>query len=70
MTIKLFIEPCRHYMCFKCFANQPNYCQICDIEVQKCEEVAYNREFVTCDIDTCYRFFDTEQKLKDHLLTH
>lgn len=33
MTIKLFIEPCRHYMCFKCFANQPNYCQICDIEV-------------------------------------
>ena len=58
--------PCEHVMCFECSQPEKGYCYICEEKIERCERRRDNEKLYECDYPDCFKFFQTNDKLKLH----
>ena len=66
MIVRIMNYPCEHVMCFECSQPEKGYCYICEEKIERCERRRDNEKLYECDYPDCFKFFQTNDKLKLH----
>ena len=66
MIVRIMNYPCEHVMCFECSQPEKGYCYICEEKIVKCVRRGDNAKLYECDFPDCFKFFETNEKLKMH----
>ena len=66
MIVRIMNYPCEHVMCFECSQPEKGYCYICEEKIEKCVRRGDNYKLYECDYPDCFKFFETNEKLKMH----
>ena len=66
MIVRIMNYPCEHVMCFECSQPEKGYCYICEEKIEKCVRRGDNAKLYECDYPDCFKFFETNEKLKMH----
>ena len=66
MIVRIMNHPCEHVMCFECSQPEKGYCYICEEKIVKCVRRGDNAKLYECDFPDCFKFFETNEKLKMH----
>ena len=66
MIVRIMNYPCEHVMCFECSQPEKGYCYICEEKIEKCVRRGDNAKLYECDYPDCFKFFETNEKLKLH----
>ena len=66
MIVRIMNYPCEHVMCFKCSQPEKGYCYICEEKIEKSVRRGDNYKYYECDYPDCFKFFETNEKLKMH----
>ena len=66
MIVRIINYPCEHVMCYECSQPEKGYCYICEEKIVKCVRRGDNAKLYECDFPDCFKFFETNEKLKMH----
>ena len=66
MIVRIMNHPCEHVMCFECSQPERGYCYICEEKIETCVRRGDNAKLYECDFPDCFKFFETNEKLKMH----
>ncbi|CAK86972.1 unnamed protein product (macronuclear) [Paramecium tetraurelia] len=70
-SVRVVINPCRHFMCYECYyIDGQTFCKFCNDIVGSVKRLDDTEKFYSCDLDTCFKYFESEQQLDEHNTQH